>query len=281
MAPAVAGRIRRLVWQLVTTVLVVGLAMWAAVTWLPPAVPIPKLVARPGDRQVKLEWTVASDFRGVVEYRQKRAGGVFSEDGWMSVGTDSNHVVRRLKNGLVYVFQARALHESRGSSAPSDEAVVVPFGPTEDFDQMEAQLLALKRDVAALMDGSPCMGSVLGEIQFAHGSTSVIPRSDAQLAAQNEAQLNAIVENLQCAEAGGVVAVTGYASAPGRATYNLDLSELRAEAVMEYLERSGAWDGEFHAIAEGEGRGRLGGRYEAEDRRVVVALCEVGAPPAD
>lgn len=281
MALGAAGGIQRLVWQLVTTVLVVGIAMWAAATWLPSPVPIPQLSVRPSDREVELEWTVAGSFDGGFEYRQKRAGGVFSEDGWMGVGTGSSYVVGGLNNGLVYVFQVRAVHASRGPSAPSDEAVVVPFGSVEGFRHLEVQLLTLKRDVAALMDWNRCADGVLGEIRFDHGSTSVMPMSNAELAAQNRAQLNGIVEGLRSDGAGKIVVVTGYASAPGRATYNLDLSESRAEAVMEYLERSGAWDGEIHVIAEGERRDRLGDTREEEDRRAVVALCEALAFVAD
>ena len=269
--------VRRLVFRLVFTILVICLASWAARWWFPPA---PELVARSGYGEASLEWTLSvDDFSGHFEYQQRLLNGAYP-DAWNATRESRKHVVQGLENGLVYVFRIRAVQEHEIPGAPSNEASVVPVVQPADRASIETQLETLMGKVATLEARYSCVGEVLGDVRFEHDSASVLPASNADLATRNEAALNAVLTRLRDAKTDLVVVVTGYASAPGRASHNLDLSESRSLAVIEYLsQRAGAWNGEFAALANGERRDRVGGRDDDRDRRAVVALCPSGDEP--
>ena len=223
-----------------------------------------------------LEWALSvDDFSGHFEYQQRLLTGVYP-DAWTKIPRSWNRVVRGLENGRVYVFRVRAVR-GKIAGAPSNEASVVPLERRDDGERAEMQVAMLMRKVAALEARHSCACEVLSEVLFEHDSASVLPTSDAALATRNETALSAVITRLQDAETELVVVVTGYASPPGRASYNLDLSESRAVAVIEYLSRrAGPWNGEFAALASGERRDRIGGGNDDDDRRAVVALCPTG-----
>ena len=257
------------------TVLAICLAIWAARTWLPPPVPVPQLVVRSGAGEATLEWTMSvDDFSGGFEYQQRLLNGVY-RDVWTPMDEPRKHLVPGLSDGQVYVFRVRAVRGGDIFGAPSNEASVVPFG-TNGSERTKTGLAMLTKRVTALEAGTSCADEVRGDVRFEHDSSSVLPTSNPGLATRNAAQMRAILANLPDAETHRVVLVKGYASTPGRASYNLDLSESRALAVVEYLsQRSGAWNGEFVALAEGEQQNWIGGRPE-EDRRAVVTFCPSG-----
>ena len=267
--------VSRLALRLGVTILVICLASWATRRCFPP---VPGLVVRSGDGEASLEWKLSvDDFSGRFEYQHRLLNGVYP-DAWSPTQGSWKHVVEGLENGLVYVFRVRALRENQLAGAASNEASVVPSETNgrPERTETETPLAALKRKVAALEARYSCSDSVLAEVWFDHGSALVLPTASPDLATRNETALSAALTNLRDAEA-QLVVVTGYASAPGRASYNLNLSEARALAVIEYLtKRAEPWNGEFVALANGERWDGSGGGEDNENRRAVVALCPTG-----
>lgn len=256
---------RRLAFRLLVTIILVFFAVLVVRKY---AMPVPKLTVRPGDGHVKLTRVVTGDCEGTFQYQQRRMMGDFSGAQWSAASGCSSHVVEGLENGVVYVFRVRVLHERSGTGPPSDEVAVVPVPHTEPSVN--------DTEVPVSDSGDFCTQDVLGEVSFGHDSTSVIPRSNADLAQRNGMQLANVLRRLRRTEPRRLVVVKGYSSAPGRASYNLDLSELRAEAVIEYLyRRAPAWRRKLVAVAKGERHHLLDGRREGENRRAVVILCAV------
>lgn len=86
-------------------------------------------------------------------------------------------------------------------------------------------------------------GSVLHGITFAYDSALILPESEAVLAS--------LYEGL-AAEEGARVSVIGHTSSEGSDSYNLDLSERRAAAVVEALVALGLDQGSISASGRGE-----------------------------
>jgi outer membrane protein OmpA-like peptidoglycan-associated protein len=101
-------------------------------------------------------------------------------------------------------------------------------------------------------------------IQFDFDSARVRPESQQALA--NLAQA------LQSSElASSKFAVEGHTDAKGRADYNLRLSQLRADAVRDYLARQGIDPARLSASGKGAGEpANPGDPFAAENRRVRI-----------
>ena len=259
------------VWRLLIVILGVCVAMFLAREGMPPT---PTLTVQPGSGEVTLEWCGLDDEKEdefSFEYQLRSAEAAYPDDEWTEMqGAERQHVVRDLENGHVYLFHVRAVRK-RGAirGRPSNEVSVVPFGLSE---RSEARLDALNARVNVLDVADSCR--TLGNVWFDHDSASVLPIPDADLANENEERLKTIISGLGDMGNDRVVVVKGYASTVGRASHNLDLSESRALAVVEYLARR-VPSGKFFAIAEGERRDWMGGRQANQGREAVVALCRL------
>ena len=266
--------IRRLLVQLWIAVFFVSLVVWVASNWFP-RVPVPELSGQSRAGAARLEWTLGvDDFGGHFEYQQRSPNSVYPGDEWTPMPESFEHVVPQLAGGLIYVFRIRAVRDGDIAGAPSNEVSVVPLGLTDGSRGMQAQLAALAARVDLLEARQFCRDGTLGELQFEHNSAVVLPTSNDGLTSQNGERLAAIAESLRAAPPEAVAVVRGYASAPGRASYNLDLSEARALAVVEHLSRRlRTWNGKLVVIPEGERPDPIADRTEDDDRRAVVALC--------
>ncbi len=214
----------------------------------------PELSAIPADRAVELFWTIGGSATDTPqwEYRRRLSDGPYEQ--WQSVlptsGVDPHHRVSELTNGLVYIFQVRRAGETRQDEW-SNQLAVVPIAP---------------RSTTSTKTGL-CNGGALGEIRFAFDSREV----DLDFW-QNRANLASVVRTLRSNESIQRVLVIGQASARGAASYNLDLSEDRANSILEYL-RDRA-DVALVASAMGEAHEEwVSDRSHERYQRVVVKSC--------
>ncbi|MCY4057300.1 MAG: OmpA family protein [Gammaproteobacteria bacterium] len=259
---------------MLATIGAIYVLLWMAQVLLP-VPPVPELTVRSGSGEVHLEWTLgAEDFDGRFEYQQRRLADADYSDVWIPMRGPRRHAVPDLVNGLLYFFRVRAVGPEEVAGAPSNEVGVVPLGLAEALGRLSERVAAIEGRVTAPDEVRFCAGEVVGEVGFDHDSASILPPANADLAAGNQARLAGVIRRLHGTDTEWVVQVTGYASTRGRASYNLDLSEARAEAVIEYLvQSSGALTGEFVAMAAGEGREWGEGKQEDEERRAVLVLC--------
>ena len=210
----------------------------------------------------ELFWTVgdsASDIHG-WEYRKRLSDGPYESpnDGWTSLpqsaGRDGRYRAVNLTNGLVYIFQVRQTGEIREDEWSNQLAVV----PTADPGVVPPE-------------SEFCSGEELGEILFAFDSHEI--DMDFQ---DNRGALTTIVRGLRSEGAAKRALATGYASAGGKASYNLDLSEERTIGVIKYLEER--VEVELAALAMGERHEEwvLDGADERH-QKVIVKSCRTEA----
>ena len=222
-------------------------------------------LGRPDDRLAGLE-TGLTTLETEVTALRARVEGIAD-----SLNRSDDHF-GRLETGLTTLETDVAALRAKVDSivAPPDS----PGPRNEGLDEPQPRPTGLEARVTALEDGDSCAKGILGEVRFRHRSATLFPSEDPSLTTRNQASLRTIAEQLRAAGTGRLAVVTGHASAPGRASRNLDLSESRANAVILYLSQgSQAWNGELIARAEGEWRPAIPGRQQSEDRRAVVALC--------
>ena len=142
-----------------------------------------------------------------------------------------------------------------------------------------AELKAITNAVNSLKSliGSPCdcdRGETveLGEVPFAHDSDDPFHGSDGETLAANA--LAAISQNLKKLDTCGSIVLEGNASASGPPSYNLDLSQRRAQAVRQYFVPQFKKMGCLSAVAitaKGERHDEATyDRDEERDRRVRV-----------
>ena len=231
--------------------------------------PSVRLGARPGDGNVTLTWTKGGNFDGITgwKYRQRNTDDVHM-NAWTMWGTIPGgadvreYIVGDLTNGQDYTFQLQAC--PRGAGATSNRAGATPSG-------MEKRLTEIRNLLAAR---DLCHGALehLGEVYF---DVDSFETSDEL----QQKALQEIAEKLKHdSESRSLVVVEGHASADGNATYNLDLSEDRAGAVINEL-----WKEErglpmnkldVRAVSLGERHGRAYvDRENVLNRRVRVLRC--------
>ena len=178
-----------------------------------PSVPAPDpqltLHGEPRNRGAVLRWTVSAAFDGDgdLEYQTALLNDPYPDD-TVDIAGNPDHVrVENLINGRVYVFRMRingGVWSNEVSLVPTAEMIEGQHPPSQTCKQ-------------------------LGVVRYRRG----VYRLDL---AENGASLRRIVERLQrMAGAPGRAVAAGYASARGRASYNLDLSERRANGVVEHL----------------------------------------------
>jgi len=258
-------KLRYLIWTL--EVAIFGLFLWGArgcLAQLPEGDPMSvDLTAQPADRQVTLQWqpsNLPSEVQA-VEYRKRLDNRPYGD--WESVPHASlelkQHTIDGLQNGLVYVFRVQATY---GTDAQlwSNEVTAVP---------------SLLRAVSPVphLDGR-CGPHGVGDGDELETVRFRVRRHAVDLQFEDNGEsLSRLVEKLGTGSAEQVVLVMGYASATGSASYNLDLSERRAHAVVNHLgERS--VEARFFVLAMGERHDEpIPGGTEERHQRVVVRLC--------
>lgn len=121
-----------------------------------------------------------------------------------------------------------------------------------------------QESVASPPTPAPARPSLSLQIQFDFNSAKV--RAESQQALSNLAQALRSPELLSAA-----FAIEGHTDAKGRADYNHKLSQLRAEAVREYLAQQGIEAARLHASGKGSSDLANGADpYAAENRRVRI-----------
>ena len=216
----------------------------------------PFLRATSGDTTITLEWEHTGDTRVAKwQYQQREYEGRAVGD-WSDIPKTNGerHVVENLVNGQVYAFRVRGVGSEKAVGATSKEVAATP--------------MAVPKPVNGPPRTADC-GQVLGQVQFSKMSA----RIDTVVA--NE-QVERIRRKLHEGAGIGqrVIMIAGYASADGPASYNLDLSELRASAVKKLLKESFRSGHEFITASMGERHEDMVlGKKNSGNRRAVVALC--------
>ncbi|MCY3837046.1 MAG: hypothetical protein OXH09_00040 [Gammaproteobacteria bacterium] len=225
------------------------------------AVPVPDpqltLHGEPRNRGAVLHWTISASFvgDGDLEYQTALLNDPYPGDTVGIEGNPDHILVEGLTNGRVYVFRMRI-----NGGMWSNEVNLVP---TAEIEAQRPPSQACEQ---------------LGVVRYRRD----VYRLDF---AENGASLNRIVDRLErMAGAPGRAVAAGYASARGRASYNLDLSERRANGVVEHLRE--ILDRPVVATAMGERHEEaVLDRGDERNQQVVVTWCNrppltVGAIPA-
>ena len=264
--------VRVVLWCLVPTLVVVSaLSYWIVgeFTGRPHAA---LLRAEAGDGSVNLSWEYADDVQPAGWELQRRDDGDEYRATRKLRGTVRNHVVEDLINGRTYFFRVRARNQEGERKPWSAEKPAIPTGiesaSAQSLVRIEETLSGIHRLLSGSDDPSKkalrC-NTVLGDVLFEF--------QEAKLTTSAAAILKRMVEWLVSTKAGGPVIVTGYASAMGPASYNLNLSEDRASAVRGFLD-AGVDNVEFIEVAKGERHDQpIAGKESRENQRVVVTLC--------
>ena len=262
----------------------------ALITWrvTPPIPAFPSaavLRAEPGDGTVTLSW----EYRGSSEvdrweYQKREYGGRYGDE-WRDIGEKKLRyfVVRPLVNGRVHQFRVRARGPGHSEGVPSNEVEATPIGIAETLGTSLAVTIenTLTNVIQGIADENTLTGVIqnVAESEPAAGCDAIIGKvtfalDDAVLTAKAEKKLAEAVERLTSGEVNGPVVVTGYASADGPASHNLDLSERRADAVREFLDARVGDNVQFIEVARGERHGdAITGKEREDNRRVLVTLC--------
>lgn len=255
-------------------VLLMGVMARASVVLAGRFIPGPavRLEALPDDGEAMLSWVTPGDgFTGVVswEYRQRLYADTWGD--WQKIPGGANvrkHAVAGLRNSWTYAFSVRAVGKGKERGAASNFSAVTPSGVERRLTEIR-DLLAGRKSVRDFCLDEPADA---GSVRFAGGSFGT--KADSQQRA-----LEKIAEVLRRASLRQtLVVVEGHASADHHATFNLDLSEDRAEAVIGELRkpehglRNDRLD--YRAVARGERHDReYPDRGNHNNRRVQVWVC--------
>jgi len=130
--------------------------------------------------------------------------------------------------------------------------------------------LALLTSACANLCESDCGTCKKGDVVYAT-TASLFDFNSAQLSAKDEKALTAAADKLNAkANADKSVTANGYASMEGPASYNVDLSRRRAEAVKGYLVQKGVSAKRISVKANGA-TDAFGPKYK-DNRRVEVVV---------
>lgn len=220
-----------------------------------------ELQAESADGSVELTWSFGDVQLDAAnwQYQRRQLGGRYGA--WNDIRLTANspreagrHHIGGLTNGRLYIFRIRVANTDRADEW-SNEVAVVP----------SVQHPAPARPVNA---GS-CDGTLLGEIHFR------VRRDEVDTGFRdNQNSLTKILRELgNEANRDKRVFVAGYASADGKASANLDLSEKRAAAVVRHLSSAGI-GGRLIPLAFGERPDEpVPGKDSELHRKVSVTLC--------
>ena len=238
-------------------------------TGRPHAVP---LHTEAGDGSVSLSWEFADSAPPAAwEIQQRNDGDEYRATRTLR-GTVRNHVVEGLVNGRTYFFRVRARNHEGREGPWSAEEPAIPIGIGSASAQSLARIEETLSGIYLLLSGSDDPSrtargcdTVLGGVLFEFRK--------ARLTKSAMTILEGMTEWLVVTKARGPVIVTGYASAKGPASYNLDLSEDRADAVRGFLDAR-VEDVEFIEVAKGERHDEpVAGKEGRVNQRVIVTLC--------
>ena len=181
-----------------------------------------------------------------------------------------NHEVTGLKNGRIYAFCVRESGQ-RPNAYSQEVLVAVPAVSAARLHLIEDRLGALE---AKHLD--PCGGQITVELGTLHfdADSSTLPPSDPELSKRNTAAWATLRRKMH-GRSGGRLLVSAYASSDYPASYNLDLSERRAESVVASLRQTLGNDRRFLAAFFGEQHDVLKSRRDDPgDRRVRIHWCK-------
>lgn len=104
----------------------------------------------------------------------------------------------------------------------------------------------------------------------------------ARLTAAHEPLIDAAVAEFRTSGS-SMISIVGHTDSTGSSDYNRALSQRRADAVAQALERRGVDESKLFTAWRGEGDQAIAtveGVREPANRRVVIAIAEADAPPA-
>ena len=211
--------------------------------------------------RIALTWKL-HDFSGAIQKYEYQNGPLGGPSGtWTAIDKPKGRrlTIGGLKNGLIYGFRMRATDENDVAYL-SNQAIAA----------------AIQLDTPEPVTSSElCDGRQLGVILFERGRHEI-----DEGFGDNQASLEGIKGTLrEGVGADRLVLVAGYASAQGRASYNLDLSEKRAWEIVRHLESLQRVGGRFVPLAMGERPGEaVLDRAHESHRKVVVKLCDEDTP---
>jgi peptidoglycan-associated lipoprotein len=184
--------------------------------------------------------------------------------------------------GFVRNELATGLTTERTERVGADSAITNEM--RTEFTGVKGEIATLKTDVASLRRDLTALRTEFGAkiTAMENGMKFAFPVNfaydDASVRDEDRASLDRFVQVVNKYYGGALVTVEGFADPSGSASYNMQLSQKRAESVSSYLTQSGISGVSLRAVGLGESRQVVEGAEKdmpgAEANRRVVFVVE-------